>query len=478
MSKFSEKCKIIIKDNGTNVYRLSQEYKLERTALQRMVTGKRLPSLDFLKRFCKALRIPHKDQQELMQLYEIEQVGKNTYRTRSYIREMLENLSLALQKDVPEESMSYLKLNNISLEKLPQIAKTEVETKMLLLTLINNECSCPGEKHFYTNLAASNHILFEGLSIFSTHAKKDVRIDHLINFQINSNDSIENLKSLRSLVPIIFSDRFDYRTHYCYSKVSPDDLPQMMFPWYIITSHFLLLLAHDGHSAVLHTDPVIIRLYQKEFESAIAQALPLMSTLSDPETALKMYDDGFQDGVRTASIEPQPCIHWLLNPELFQQFASLLTDERLIQLSSSVMAGWDAKLNPTAAMYYSKSGLEYFCKTGKMQGNIGVFLPPLSVEMRKQILDAYLKMTEAQDLPHYLLRENVPLLKDMILEIYGQERVQLIRIDADFRFLFVTVEESSICSSFYDFTESMQDSDMIYSKEETREILQQMIDAL
>ena len=49
MSRFSEQCKELIRENGTNVYRMSKEFSLEVTALQRMVTGKRLPNLDFVK---------------------------------------------------------------------------------------------------------------------------------------------------------------------------------------------------------------------------------------------------------------------------------------------------------------------------------------------------------------------------------------------------------------------------------------------
>lgn len=58
MSRFSEQCKELIRENGTNVYRMSKEFSLEVTALQRMVTGKRLPYIDFVKKFCECLRIP------------------------------------------------------------------------------------------------------------------------------------------------------------------------------------------------------------------------------------------------------------------------------------------------------------------------------------------------------------------------------------------------------------------------------------
>lgn len=74
MSKFSDKCKELLTENGYNVYRLSQTASLERTALQRMITGKRLPGIEFVEAFCNALRISHSDKKELIELYKMEQM--------------------------------------------------------------------------------------------------------------------------------------------------------------------------------------------------------------------------------------------------------------------------------------------------------------------------------------------------------------------------------------------------------------------
>lgn len=82
MSRFSEKCKELLAENGTNVYRLSATSSLERTALQRMVTGKRLPGIEFVKQFCKVLRIPVSDEAYLMELYFIESLGEDVYMCR------------------------------------------------------------------------------------------------------------------------------------------------------------------------------------------------------------------------------------------------------------------------------------------------------------------------------------------------------------------------------------------------------------
>lgn len=52
MSDFSSKCREYLKDTGENVYQLSAYSGLDRTSLQRMITGKRLPGIDFVRQFC------------------------------------------------------------------------------------------------------------------------------------------------------------------------------------------------------------------------------------------------------------------------------------------------------------------------------------------------------------------------------------------------------------------------------------------
>ena len=79
MSDFSSKCREYLKDTGENVYQLSAYSGLDRTSLQRMITGKRLPGIDFVRQFCDSLRINPSQRRELMELYKIEKIGKEIY---------------------------------------------------------------------------------------------------------------------------------------------------------------------------------------------------------------------------------------------------------------------------------------------------------------------------------------------------------------------------------------------------------------
>ena len=89
MSEFSSKCREYIKNTGETVYQLSASSGLDRTSLQRMITGKRLPGTDFVRQFCDSIRINPAQRQELMELYKIEKIGKEVYCNRKYIQELL-----------------------------------------------------------------------------------------------------------------------------------------------------------------------------------------------------------------------------------------------------------------------------------------------------------------------------------------------------------------------------------------------------
>ena len=75
MSEFSEKCKKYIQRSDTNVYQIAKKSGLDRTTLQKMVQGKRLPGKQFLETMCQYLIMNNTEKEELMRLYYIEKIG-------------------------------------------------------------------------------------------------------------------------------------------------------------------------------------------------------------------------------------------------------------------------------------------------------------------------------------------------------------------------------------------------------------------
>ena len=86
MSDFSSKCREYLTDTGETVYQLASSSGLDRTTLQRMLTGKRLPSIDFIRQFCDSIRINPSQRLELMDYIKSKKLEKKFILTENIFR--------------------------------------------------------------------------------------------------------------------------------------------------------------------------------------------------------------------------------------------------------------------------------------------------------------------------------------------------------------------------------------------------------
>lgn len=105
MSEFSKRCRFLIDICETNVYQIAKRTGLDRTTLQKMVQGTRLPSQQFVEQFCDYLAINISDREELLRLFKIEKIGINVWARRQEVESLLRDFPMLRKK--LEESSSY-----------------------------------------------------------------------------------------------------------------------------------------------------------------------------------------------------------------------------------------------------------------------------------------------------------------------------------------------------------------------------------
>ena len=224
MSKFSEKCKELLTENGYNVYRLSQAASLERTTLQRMVTGKRLPGPEFVEHFCQALRISLPEKKEIMELYKMEAIGETAYRNQTTILHLFEKLS-ALEKNEGFNKRSIVDYGEMKL--ISPISNDKYETELLLQYVLRKTIQEQESPELYTNLPGTDTLLPHYLKLLIPQYGKTILIKHLIHFQTNASYAYENLETLHQIIPLCFSAGINYMPFYYYSKLSRNDQPNL-----------------------------------------------------------------------------------------------------------------------------------------------------------------------------------------------------------------------------------------------------------
>ena len=290
MSKFSEKCKELLAENGSNVYRLSQTASLERTALQRMVTGKRLPNREFVTTFCRALRIPLSEEKELMELYKMEAMGETAYNNQKTILHLFKHLA-NLEKNNYKNSCSIVDQGDLVL--LSNISNQRYDTEMLLQFILKKAFRSEDDSPIYTNLPGTDELLPHALNLLAPQYSKRILLKHLIHFHISSSAAYENLETLNQILPLYFSNEIQYEPYYYYSKLTQSDQTNLLFPYYVITSEYVLQLSGDMQKGLLHSEKVIVQQYTNEFLDKLSQSSLLIQHTSSLREANHLYTSIF-----------------------------------------------------------------------------------------------------------------------------------------------------------------------------------------
>lgn len=481
MSKFSEKCKELIKENGTNVYRLSVSSSLERTKLQRMVTGKRLPDIDFVKQFCRELRISAPEKKYLMELYQIEDIGEDVYKKRQCIRKLLQRLA-----DLEA-------IGNDNISSLYTVASTPpryffnnlvdyiCDTELNIRTVLEKEFSSPigDSSYIYTNFPVDNDWFFHQLQLLhNKYPNANSPIHHLINFQMNIDLSTHNLTVLSTLLPLALSEELDYTPWYYYSKIRESDFSQLLFPYFFVTPDYVLEISGDLRHSVLHTEKDKISIYKKEFEKIQKLSNPLIMRYATPEAAFEYYTQNIpsvsNDVEELYSLEYQPCFSEMMNEKLLFE---------LLQKNTCYAHMFPALLNLITMFtdskicgVYTQIGLDSFCQTGKLSGQLGSFLSPFTVTERISALSNFLDRDKLHY--HHMVSDAIQLPSHICFEIYGTKSIHIIKIDDNLKISLFVINESSICEAFLDFASSLKNSEYTLSEEKSDQVLQSTINKL
>lgn len=93
MSKFSERLKQLIEESGMKIYQIAKNAELDRTTIQRSITGEHLPNLNFVDKLSDYLRLLPAERIELFELYSISKIGEKVYAGRKYTKEIIEQIA-------------------------------------------------------------------------------------------------------------------------------------------------------------------------------------------------------------------------------------------------------------------------------------------------------------------------------------------------------------------------------------------------
>lgn len=479
MSDFSNKCREYLKDTGENVYQLSASSGLDRTSLQRMITGKRLPGIDFVRQFCDSLRINPSQRRELMELYKIEKIGKEIYYNRKYIQELLGVISS--QQVISREG--FLRLPSFPFYR--GTFSLDVEKKVL--SLFEDILSSGSSETIRTNLPANCRLLVQIFSHLYPKYEKLPPVIQILPLHQNPSASPDynmNLETfLCTLLPIL-SGFVGYQPYYYYTQTGREFSSYELFPFFLLTEKKLLLLSSDMMTCIFTENPEAIHAYQQEFQRALENSSQFFLQSDSPDRILNIFGSIMQTKISTNfALESHPCLALM---SYGPGFVQSLFDNRDIDLSDPVYTQLAAVLKqPSFAFteaafscnYFTLNGIRKFARTGLLDGPYSYHQTPLPKEERKKAL-RHLLDTDMGHEKCRILRPSVLPETGIHLEVLSDYSVFLCFLSEKDTFLCIYLKETSIGQALNDYLCSLSEEESVYTKKEARQILLGLLEQL
>lgn len=474
MSDFSERCRQYIEDTGITIYQLSKISGLDRTSLQRMATGKRLPGPEFVSQFCLYLRINPQQREELMELYEEERIGKPTYYNRKYIQNILHHLTAP---DFSAHSYSPI----ISPDHEIHLSFCiEEELRAFLEQALLESREAPS---LLTNLPPYCLAFFRIILHLWEKFDRVFDLKHLFCLCQNPGKS-ENINSNLELLECTLAfalTRYPYQPFFYYTKEAHIDTSALLYPYYLVTDKRVLLLSGSLQCSILLEDANVVAKYHTEAANQFHSAAPFLFMRRRPEEILDFYGRlTLSKQASSRVLEPQPCIFSVLyDTNILSGETGDFDFVNLQALMEKFKSRFDKSLPTpyTFQNYFTADGLERFCRTGRFSGPYACLPVNFPPEVRRKMLEYFLHAN--LETGSYTMLKSRPLLTDQAYyEAFSDYSVFLCFLDKDNEFMGFYLSESYIGQAFYDYFSSLKESDLAYTHEETKQIVKKHIQEL
>lgn len=484
MSQFGKYLRELLDERGISISELSRISGVERTTLQKSITGSRVLSRDAVEKLLWGLQLTVEESEKLKYCYDTLFVGEEKYKSRKIIRRMLENLcSLNDETVLPGDGFG--KLSDRGLPDRPLQEKTLVTGKsnvnFLIQSVFEREIKRKDAEVEMT-LPADMTFVNEYLYYLYKKAGADIRITQIIAIHRNKTEKALNLHSVEcfaNILPVCLISGRQYYPYYYYDS-SIASLYTDPLPYFAVTGDQVLCLSADGEKALLLEGEEYSRFYRKHFHMLKKQCHTLVHYSEGLMSALDEYERIYDPDDLYACTH-QPCFACEYGDDDIRR--KIRKDIPHSQEVTEVCVGWLSKLR-NVKMYHSvfkAEGLISFMEEGKID-DFPEIVEEIAMEERLGLLESLIDSIEKEE------RTSVRMFNDRVFSYPSFITLTTslktgMGIFTTSRFrqgglpICVHVQEPDVSEAFYDFMLNLPFSEITCSREETlaylREIYQE-----
>lgn len=275
MSILSERLKYFVEQKGYSIADLAGRSGIERATLYQYLKGSRpLKNHAHLENVMAELQLTPDERQEVLEAYEITQIGQVQYNRRCKVREILNSLLTIEEKTsvVPKlEQEMYLRT-----AEGQRLIQGELEINRLVSNIIYENVIRGGELRLLTQ--PDNDLLMESLLLLCDD-NIQTKVTQIICLEAGGGrDGCRNLENIRRILRYGVGIRH-YEPRYYYGRPAEHYGVMNVMPYLVVTDRCAVQISSDWKAAILHSEPAVVMYFRHFFEKMCRQSHTFMTSI-------------------------------------------------------------------------------------------------------------------------------------------------------------------------------------------------------
>ncbi len=472
MTSIQELLKKYIAKSGYTVYSISYHSKVNRTTLQKILSGQRTLSQNILDKLLPFLQLSPDELQELNQAFHIYQIGEDRYLCHMYLKALFEtDLKTAY---ISKDAFHIRKHTDYDLPShMPFLYFDRFKIYDAILSLY--EQSAVGQEPTY--IYAFTDFEDEFMSSLCRQLAADSRTDMKLIIRLHQSqdykNNLYNLKILSKLLPLFLCENLP-SVYYYYAAYDEFSKEVAVFPYYIILPDYVVLLSPDFNAACICKDSATHAYYLQKYKDILRQSRPLIESIPSHvgllEYLIRNHSD-LPDAQYCLTVTPP--LEMFLSETLIDTYMS--DDAKKTYIKNQLLTRKSQMIHEIGhTVLFTMEGLNTFANQGRSFHFPKSLANDISVADRISILT---KMMEANKAGYHLLLINdakFPVRMRMSLTPLPPNSILFCIYASADHVICIKLTNQIFFSSIYDFLQYAA-QEFAYSPEETNRIIQEVI---
>lgn len=481
MNDFSKKLKSHIARLDIKILQLSKASGVDRTLIQKILTGTRLPAeRKTVEKIISVMMLTTQEEEELYRLYKISKMGESVYSRHMLVKDLIEcfgekkiNSLCNVKSEYHHDFSDFPKLSTV-------IGSNDVNA--IFKAIIESE-ACKKDGVIQILMQPDNEVLINLLTMIGNE-HSNLTIEHVFCLQNSireKDDNFYNITCIKRIAPLLLSG-CQYDPLIYYDDVKAHFSRSTLFPFVVLTKDKMMCISNDYNNAMVFQEPDFLELYQSSYQQIKNMAKPLIVKLNNIIENYMYYKEKEQSSKCVAyELMEQPCFSWFLTEDLMKKYIKSdmqCWSDLISDVASRAKRYQEAIDNKhTLRSYFSKAGVDNFLKTGRIDEIPSAIYNPIEqedcIEIIKQMYRCYLGGS------YYtrLYDNNVlKLNRNLTVASFDESTICFVYNKADAESVYFAINEPSITYAIHSFLIYIEESDMVLSEKETIEFIKSKIE--